>query len=104
MQKLLEQLLKQLKKKLRSLNKAPQPILERRTTMEENFYNLQLMNGQTILDGREQALNNDRYNRVELYDIEIDPNKFYMASIIDEDITMITSIYIEEIIYEYNLY
>ena len=72
--------------------------------MEENFYNLQLMNGQTILDGREQALNNDRYNRVELYDIEIDPNKLYMASIIDEDITMITSIYIEEIIYEYNLY
>ena len=104
MQKLLEQLLKQPKKKLRSLNKAPQPILERRTTMEENFYNLQLMNGQTILDSREQALNNDRYNRVELYDIEIDPNKMYMASIIDEDITMITSIYIEEIIYEYNLY
>lgn len=100
MQKLLKQLPKQLKKKLRSLNKAPQPILERRITMEENFYNLQLMNGQTILDSREQALNNDRYNRVELYDIEIDPNKMYMASIIDEDITMITSIYIEEIIYE----
>lgn len=100
MQKLLKQLLKQPKKKLRSLNKAPQPILERRITMEENFYNLQLMNGQTILDSREQALNNDRYNRVELYDIEIDPNKMYMASIIDEDITMITSIYIEEIIYE----
>ena len=100
MQKLLKQLLKQPKKKLRSLNKAPWPILERRTTMEENFYNLQLMNGQTILDSREQALNNDRYNRVELYDIEIDPNKMYMASIIDEDITMITSIYIEEIIYE----
>ena len=72
--------------------------------MEENFYNLQLMNGQTILDSREQALNNDRYNRVELYDIEIDPNKMYMASIIDEDITMITSTYIEEIIYENNLY
>ena len=70
--------------------------------MEENFYNLQLMNGQIILDSREQALNNDRYNRVELYDIEIDPNKMYMASIIDEDITMITSIYIEEIIYEHN--
>lgn len=104
MQKLLKQLLKQPKKKLRSLNKAPQPILERRITMEENFYNLQLMNGQTILDGREQALNNDRYNRVELYDIEIAPNKLYMASIIDEDITMITSIYIEEVIYEYNLY
>lgn len=103
MQKLLKQLLKQPKKKLRSLNKAPQPILERRITMEENFYNLQLMNGQTILDGREQALNNDRYNRIELYDIEIDPNKMYMASIIDEDITMITSIYIEEIIYEHNL-
>ena len=70
--------------------------------MEENFYNLQLMNGQTILDCREQALNNDRYNRIELYDIEIDPNKFYMVSIIDEDITMISSIYIEETIYENN--
>ena len=37
MQKLLEQLPKQLKKKLRSLNKAPQPILERRITMEDTI-------------------------------------------------------------------
>lgn len=71
--------------------------------MEENYYNLQLMNGQTILDIRERKFNNDRYNKIRLYeDIEIDPNKFYMASIIDEDITMISSIYIEEIIYEHN--
>lgn len=56
--------------------------------MEANFYNLRLMNGQTILDGREQALNNDRYNRIELYDIEIDPNKMYMASIIDDNINL----------------
>ena len=37
MQKLLKQLPKQPKKKLRSLNKAPQPILERRITMEFTF-------------------------------------------------------------------
>lgn len=69
--------------------------------MEEEFYNLQLMNGQTILDYRDRVFDNDRYNRIKLYEIEIDPNKLYMASIIDEDITMISSIYIEEIIYEY---
>jgi hypothetical protein len=69
--------------------------------MEANFYDLQLMSGQTILDIREQALNNDRYNKIKLYEIEIDPMKFYMASIIDEDISAFTSIYIEEIIYEY---
>lgn len=70
--------------------------------MEAEFYNLQLMSGQTILDIRERKFNNDRYNKIRLYDdIEIDPNKLYMASLIDEDITMISSIYIEEIIYEY---
>lgn len=37
MQKLLKQLPRQPKKKLRSLNKAPQPILERRTTMEDTI-------------------------------------------------------------------
>ena len=70
--------------------------------MEAEFYNLQLMSGQTILDIRERIFDNDRYNKIRLYDdIEIDPNKLYMASLIDEDITMISSIYIEEIIYEY---
>lgn len=70
--------------------------------MEAEFYNLQLMSGQTILDIRERKFNNDRYNKIRLYEeIEIDPNKLYMASLIDEDITMISSIYIEEIIYEY---
>lgn len=70
--------------------------------MEEKFYNLELTSGQTILDYRERVLDNDRYNRIKLYETEIDPNKFYMASIIDEDISALTSIYIEEIIYEYN--
>ena len=69
--------------------------------MEANYYDLQLMSGQTILDIRERKFNNDRYNKIRLYDIDIDPMKFYMASLIDEDISMISSIYIEEVIYEY---
>lgn len=69
--------------------------------MEANYYDLQLMSGQTILDTRERKRNNDRYNKIRLYEMEIDPNKMYMASIIDEDVSMLSSIYIEEIIYEY---
>ena len=70
--------------------------------IEGNFYYLQQMTGQSILDIRERKFNNDRYNKIRLYETEIDPNKSYMVSIIDEDITMLSSIYIEEIIYEIN--
>lgn len=70
--------------------------------MEANYYNLQLTTGQDILDKRDRVFDNDRYNTIRLYEeIDINPNKLYMASLIDEDITMISSIYIEEIIYEY---
>lgn len=70
--------------------------------MEANYYNLKQTSGQYILNKRERVFDDDRYNKIRLYEeIDIDPNKMYMASIIDEDITMISSIYIEEIIYEH---
>lgn len=96
----LKQLPKQPKKKLRSLNKAPQPILERRNSMENNYYHLTHWSGQDIINLRQHIQTNDRVPRPRYYDIpEIDPDQYYMASIIYEDITDLTAIYIEEIIY-----
>lgn len=69
--------------------------------MESNYYNLRLMLGKDIIKTRERIEDDDRYPDPRYYDIdEIQPDKYYMASIIDEDITALTSIYIEEIIYE----
>lgn len=69
--------------------------------MENNYYNLCLTSGKDIIKARQNVLDNDRVPNPEFCDIDIDPNKMYMASIIDEDITALTSIYIEEIIYEF---
>lgn len=69
--------------------------------MENNYYNLCLTSGKDIIESRQRVLDNDRVPNPRFYDIDIDPNKMYMASIIDEDITTMTSIYIEEIIYEF---
>ena len=69
--------------------------------MESNYYNLRLTLGKDIIKTRERIQDDDRYPDPRYYDIdEIQPDKYYMASIIDEDITALTSIYIEEIIYE----
>lgn len=102
MPKQLKQLPKQPKKKLRSLNKAPWPILERRNSMENMYYDLAQWSGQTILDIRKQAQDDDRVTQHKYYNIEIDPDQNYMASIIYEDITDLTALYIEEIIYPIN--
>lgn len=69
--------------------------------MEFNYYNLRLTLGKDIIKTRERIEDDNRYPNPRYYDIEeIQPDKYYMASIIDEDITPLTSIYIEEIIYE----
>lgn len=68
--------------------------------MENKYYDLCLTSGKDIIETRQRVLANDRVPNPRFYDIDIDPNKMYMASIIDEDITVITSIYIEEIIKE----
>lgn len=69
--------------------------------MEFNYYDLHLTLGKDIIETRERIQDDDRYTNPRYYDIEeIQPDKYYMASIIDEDITALTSIYIEEIIYE----
>jgi hypothetical protein len=70
--------------------------------MENNYYNLCLTSGKVIIERRQRILDNDRVPNPRFYDLDIDPNKMYMASIIYEDITDLTSIYIEEIIYEFN--
>ena len=68
--------------------------------MENNYYNLCLTSGKDIIETRQHILHNDRVPNPRFYDIDIEPDKMYMASIIYEDITDLTSIYIEEIIYE----
>lgn len=98
----LKQLPKQPKKKLRSLNKAPWPILERRYSMENMYYNLAQWSGKDIINLRQHIQTNDRVPCPRYYDIEIDPDQNYMASIIYEDITELTALYIEEIIYPIN--
>lgn len=70
--------------------------------MENNYYNLVQRYGQTIIDIRKQAQDDDRVTQHKYYNIEIDPDQYYMASIIYEDITDLTAIYIEEIIYPIN--
>lgn len=69
--------------------------------MEFNYYHLCPTLGKDIIEHRKRVQENDRYINPKFYDIEeIQPDKYYMASIIDEDITELTSIYVEEIIYE----
>lgn len=71
--------------------------------MENNYYNLTHWSGKSIIDLRKHIQDDDRVIRPRYYDIkEIDPDQYYMASIIYEDITELTSIYIEEIIYPVN--
>lgn len=69
--------------------------------MEFNYYDLRLMLGKDIIETRKRIQDNDRYTNPRYYDIgEIQPDKYYMVSIINEDIDALTSIYIEETIYE----
>lgn len=69
--------------------------------MESKYYNLQPMLGKDIIELRELVRENDVYLYPIFYDIEeIQPDKYYMASIIDEDLGPVKSIYKEEIIYE----
>lgn len=70
--------------------------------MENKYYDLCLTSGKEILETRQAAANSGRVTNPRYYEIDIDPDKMYMASIIYEDITAITSLYIEEIIYEAN--
>ena len=68
--------------------------------MENDYYNLTHWSGKSIIDMREHIQNDDRVTRPGYYNIEtIDPDQYYMASIIYEDITDLTAVYIEEIIY-----
>lgn len=68
--------------------------------MENNYYNLTNWSGKSIIDMREHIQNDDRVIRPKYYNIEeINPDQQYMASIIYEDITDLTAVYIEEIIY-----
>lgn len=68
--------------------------------MKNNYYNLIPTSGKSIIEIRQQVLDDDRVINPKYYDIDIDPNKTYLASIIYEDISDLTSIYIEEIIKE----
>ena len=68
--------------------------------MEFDYYHLYLTTGKEILKLRERIQEDDRYPNPKFYDIEIQPDKYYMISVIDEDISALTAIYIEEIIYE----
>lgn len=68
--------------------------------MKNNYYNLTTVTGKSIIETRQQVLDDDRVINLRYYDIDIDPNKTYLASIIYEDISDLTSIYIEEIIKE----
>ena len=68
--------------------------------MKNNYYNLIPTSGKSIIETRQQVLDDDRVTNPKYYDIDIDPNKTYLASIIYEDISDLTSIYIEEIIKE----
>lgn len=73
--------------------------------MEFNYYNLRPMLGKEIIELREKVLEDDRIQYPKYYrtknnkHIDIQPDKYYMASIVYEDITELTAIYIEEIIY-----
>lgn len=68
--------------------------------MENNYYNLTQWSGKSIIDLRKHIQDDDRVIRPKYYDIkEINPDQQYMASIIYEDITDLTAVYIEEIIY-----
>lgn len=68
---------------------------------QNNYFDLQAMSGAEILEGRRQVEESDWIPSPRYYeDITIDPNKMYMISIIEADISPITSLYIEEIIYE----
>ena len=68
--------------------------------MKNNYYNLIPTSGKSIIEIRQQVLDDDRVINPKYYDIDIDTNKTYLASIIYEDISDLTSIYIEEIIKE----
>lgn len=68
---------------------------------QNNYFDLQAMSGAEILKERRFAEESDAVPNPRYYDkITIDPNKMYMASIVWYDISPITSLYIEEIIYE----
>lgn len=68
---------------------------------EGRYFDLQAMSGAEILETRQAARESDRVTNPIYYTaIEVDPNKMYMASIIWEDFTALTSMYVEEIIYE----
>lgn len=68
---------------------------------QDNYFDLRAMSGAEILEERRQAEESDWVPNPRFYEeITIDPNKMYMASIVWADISPITSLYIEEIIYE----
>ena len=54
--------------------------------MKNNYYNLTTVTGKSIIETRQQVLDDDRVINPRYYDIDIDPNKTYLASIIYEDI------------------
>lgn len=66
----------------------------------KELYELSPMLGKEIIELRERVQKDDRYPNPKYYNIAIQPDKYYIASIIDEDISELTSIYIEEFIYE----
>jgi hypothetical protein len=74
---------------------------EKEKVLDKSYFDLGPIRGVTILKYREYVLNNNTFNVARIYrDIEIDPDKWYIASIIWDDISPITSHYIEEIIIE----
>lgn len=74
---------------------------EKEKVLDKYYFDLSFIKGQTILESREYVLHNDTFNVATIYrDIEIHPDRWYLASIVWDDISPITSHYIEEVIIE----
>lgn len=73
--------------------------------MGTSYYDLRPMLGEEIIELREKVLEDDRIKYPKYYRtknnrrIDVQPDKYYMASIVYEDISELTALYIEEIIY-----
>lgn len=66
----------------------------------KELHELSPMLGKDLIELRERVQKDDRYISPKYYNIELQPDKYYKASIIDEDISELTALYIEEFIKE----
>ena len=55
------------------------------------------MLGKELLKERERVINDDRYTKKKFLDLVIEPDKFYNITIIDEDISPLSAMYVEEL-------